>query len=108
MYLSPRVKSVMGKSSNVTTTEKFDLLFSSLSYHHWSDGTKDLCDLAGKYLLAGNILIYENFIANPGKENRGAHQHGISLKDIEAMDIPGFRKSYEITGKLVTVKFSSI
>lgn len=108
LYLSPRVKSVIGKSSNISTTEKFDLLFSSLSYHHWSDGTKDLCDLAGKYLLAGNILIYENFIANPGKENSGVHQHGISLKDIEAMDIPGFRKSYEITCKLVAVKFSSI
>ncbi|MGC8516202.1 MAG: class I SAM-dependent methyltransferase [Thermoplasmata archaeon] len=108
MSLSPRVKSVVGKSSHINTTEKFDLIFSSLSYHHWSDGTKDLSDLAGKYLPAGNLLIYENYIANLAKENSGMHQHGISLKDIEAMNIPGFMKSYEITGKLVTVKFCNI
>ncbi|MCL4451807.1 MAG: class I SAM-dependent methyltransferase [Candidatus Thermoplasmatota archaeon] len=107
LSLSARVKSEVGKSSSISTTEKFDLLFSSLSYHHWSDGTKDLYDLAGKYLPAGNLLIYENFIANPDKEDSGVRQHGISMKDIEAMNIPGFKKSYEISGKLVTVKFSA-
>ena len=105
LSLSPRVKSVVGKSSSISTTEKFDLIFSSLSYHHWSDGPRDLNVLAGKYLSAGNLLIYENFIANPENGNGGMHHHGISTKDIESMNIPGFKKSYEITGKLVTVKF---
>ena len=108
LSLSPRVKSVVGKSSSISITEKFDLIFTSLSYHHWSDGSSDLNALAGKYLSAGTLLIYENFIDNPEKENSGMHRHGIGLKDIEAMNIPGFKKSYEITGRLVTVKFSGM
>ena len=108
LSLAPRVRSEFGDSSKFVTTEKFDLIFSSLSYHHWRNGKKDLQELARKYLPAGTLIIYENFIGNGDSAKRGKHQHGIGLNDIESIEIPGFKKTYEIDGKLVTVKFSNI
>ncbi len=108
LSLAPRVKSELGESSKFVTTEKFDLIFSSLSYHHWRNGKQDLQELARKYLPAGTLIIYENFIQNEDGAKSVKHHHGIGLKDIESIEIPGFRKAYEIEGKLVRVKFSNI
>ena len=108
LSLAPRVRSEFGDSSKFVTTEKFDLIFSSLSYHHWRNGNKDLQELARKYLPAGTLIIYENFIQNEDGAKSVKHHHGIGLKDIESIEIPGFRKTYEIEGKLVRVKFSNI
>ena len=108
LSLAPRVRSEFGDSNKFVTTEKFDLIFSSLSYHHWRNGNKDLQELARKYLPAGTLIIYENFIQNEDGAKSVKHHHGIGLKDIESIEIPGFRKTYEMEGKLVRVKFSNI
>ena len=108
LSLAPRVRNEFGDSSKFVTTEKFDLIFSSLSYHHWRNGNKDLQELARKYLPAGTLIIYENFIRNEDGAKSVKHHHGIGLKDIESIEIPGFRKAYEIEDKLVRVKFSNI
>ncbi len=108
LSLTPRVTAMLGNSGSIDTDEHFDLIYTSLSFHHWKNGNSDLREIAKKYLSKGTIMIYENFIPDSRDKKNGKHQHGIGMKDIESMEIPGFVKSYEIRKELVVVKFSNI
>ncbi len=108
LSLTPRVKCILGDSSNIKTEELFDLIYTSLSFHHWSDGKRDLLELGKKLVPNGTLIIYENFISDNGNNKKVKHQHGIGLRDIESFEIPGFVKKHTIHDGLVTVKFNKI
>lgn len=108
LSLSPRVKCILGNSSNIKTEELFDLIYTSLSFHHWSDGKRDLLELGKKLVPNGTLIIYENFISDNGNNKKMKHQHGICLRDVESFEIPGFVKNHTIHDGLVTVKFDKI
>lgn len=107
LNLSSRAESSMGNSANTGIDGKFDVIFSSLSFHHWENGQEDLIHLVEKHMPKGTLIIYENLLPDSLKNGKAGHGHGISMKGIEMLNVPGTTKTHEITGTLVALKFIS-
>lgn len=107
LSLAPRVKSTVGDSSNTGVDGHFDVIFSSLSFHHWQNGEEDLVKLVGKHMPKGTLIIYENLLPDSNADGKGGHGHGLSMKKIEMMQISGLIKTYKIQGELVALKFTN-
>ena len=72
-----------GSSRQIPFTDKFDIIYSSISFHHWKEKEQSLRYLAGKLRKGGRILIYEldrdklNFI-----EKLLVGQHSITVGEV--------------------------
>lgn len=106
LSLASRLKSTVGDSSDIGMEGNFDVIFSSLSYHHWQRGEEDLVQLAEKHLARGTLIIYENLLPETNGVSKRGHGHGLSMKKIDAIQISGLVKTYEILGDLVALKFT--
>lgn len=108
LMLSSRVESSLGNSSNTGIGGDFDVIFSSLSFHHWKNGQDDLIYLAERHMTSGTMIIYENLLPDTEKSSIAGHGHGLTKKDIENINVPGTMKTHEITGTLVALKFTKV
>lgn len=107
LKLEDRVYAKIGSSENINLDGNFDVIFTSLSFHHWKNGVEDLTKLVKKLLPRGIFIIYEHLMKGSGK-GQTAIRYGISKEFVESIVLTDFTKSYEIVGKLVILKFSKL
>jgi ubiquinone/menaquinone biosynthesis C-methylase UbiE len=55
-----KIRFRIGSSRHVPFKEKFDVIISSFSFHHWAEKEKSLIYLKGFLAKGGEIRIYEN------------------------------------------------
>ena len=86
------MKYFLGSSRNVPLKLKFDVIFSTLSFHHWKDKSGSIAYLTKFLKPNGSIMIYEydkDKLKTMPKLFMGAHALGRS--DIENLHInPGY------------------
>lgn len=105
LSIDNRVKGVVGSSANTSVEGKFDLIFTSISFHHWKDPEGDLEKLVKNHLGHGTLIIYENLVSTSGEKS--AHRHGISLDYAKGLEIPGTEKTYSVQEDLIIVRLNS-
>lgn len=103
LSLGDRIRGVVGSSSNTSVAGKFDILFTSISFHHWREPDSDLVNLINKHLEKGMMIIYENLLKPNG--GKSTHRHGLSEDYVKKLEISGTEKSYEVHDDLIVVKF---
>lgn len=86
------MKYFLGSSRNVPLKLKFDVIFSTLSFHHWKDKSGSIAYLTKFLKPNGSIMIYEydkDKLKTMPKLFMGAH--ALSRSDIENLHInPGY------------------
>ena len=56
---SSRVRFALGSSRSIPFKKKFDIIYASLSFHHWPDKGESLSYIKGFLANSGEIRIYE-------------------------------------------------
>ena len=59
MGISARVTFMMGSSHEIPTKGKFDIIYSTMSFHHWSNREKAVTDIMQLLDDNGKFMIYE-------------------------------------------------
>lgn len=106
MGIEGRVSCSIGSSGNTSVEGKFDLIFTSISFHHWKDPEKDLRNIIEKHLGNGSLIIYENLVGTG--EKKTAHNHGITKDYADGLEMPGVTRGVHTYGDLIIVRFSRI
>lgn len=106
--LSNNTSFEVGSSSRVPFNGEFDCIFSSLSFHHWSNREKTLEGILERLSDRGILLIYENFVDDPQEPMDPSKTHGISSEYAERLNFKGFEKQIEIYGRTIVLKFVKI
>ena len=95
--LSERVKFIQGSSREIPVSQKFPLIISSLSFHHWKDRNASLINIMNYLDESGKFIVYEMY--DDGSLNRKfVKSHLMSSDD--------FRKISEATGFTVDISIS--
>ncbi len=74
---------LVGSSRHVPTRAKFDIIYSTLSFHHWKEQAKSLRYLSGFLRSGGEIRIYEYDSKRRGVHRTFAKSHSISREEVE-------------------------
>lgn len=80
-----RVSVVQGSSMDVSVDGKFDIIFTSLSFHHWNNREEGLKHLSTLLKPGGRIMIFEK-LSGSGKGG-----HSMSLQEAREITLPGYR-----------------
>ncbi len=100
-----RIHVSQGSSRYIPFDIKFDMVFSSLSFHHWKCRDKGLETISRYVDKNGFIAIYEYYKENLHGIYRVAGNHTLSSEDIKNLDIQNFSKNTRINGKIITLEF---
>ena len=100
------MKYFLGSSRNVPLKLKFDIIFSTLSFHHWKEKSNSLSYLAKLLKPNGSILIYEynkDKLKTLPKLFMGAH--ALSRSDVEKLRIsPSYAIKTFAKGDLIVLR----
>ena len=100
------MKYFLGSSRNVPLKLKFDVIFSTLSFHHWKDKSGSIAYLTKFLKPNGSIMIYEydkDKLKTMPKLFMGAH--ALSRSDIENLHInPGYSIKTHKKGNFVVLE----
>lgn len=105
---SDRVHTGLGSSRELPFDGKYDLIITSLSFHHWKDKEKALLYLMGQLSDNGIISIYDPYFEEVVKRHRLGRSHSLSRSFLDQLNFEGFTKEVEYDGDLVNVKFQKI
>lgn len=92
-----------GDCMNVPFDGKFDVIFSSSSYHHWGDQHACLENLAAMLNESGSLRIYEYYSEENGKSSK--ETHSLSNSEASAMTITGCSRTIRMLGNVIAVTF---
>lgn len=95
-----------GSSMSVPFQGKFDLIISSMSFHHWHDREKSLEYLSGFLDQKGMIAVYEHYREDSGKEQSQKVHHSLSEEEAGRISINGFQRKIKVEGDLISLTFS--
>ena len=92
---SPRnIRFALGSSRSIPFKKKFDIIYASLSFHHWPDKGESLSYLKGFLANKGEIRIYEF------KRRRGVSK----AVNAHTMDMDSLKKAAGIAGLKLSSK----
>ena len=66
--VADRVRFVVGSSRHIPGDEKFDLIYTSLSFHHWKDREQSVLPILKRLKPSGSFMIFE--VTDDGSFNR--------------------------------------
>lgn len=84
MKLSEKVKFVQGSSRYIPGNEKFHIITSSLSFHHWNKRDSSVAYLLGRVHEGGRFVIYE-ITGHKGFSRRIASSHLMQRDEFESI-----------------------
>lgn len=94
-----------GDSLNVPFDVKFDLIVSSMSFHHWQHRNEGLDYLSRKLNDGGSLVIFERLYEKVRKEKRT--HHSLSREEADQLSLEGFQKKVNVEGDIISVSFTS-
>ncbi len=96
----------IGSSRKIPFNIKFDIIFSSLSFHHWKEKEKSLRYLKGFLKKDGEIRIYEYNKARLSKIHAPISQHSVSKEELEDIGKSSKMKTkIKINGEFISARF---
>lgn len=60
-HVESRIKFDIGSSRNIPGKENFDIIYSSLSFHHWKEREAALAGIMSRLNEGGSFIVYETF-----------------------------------------------
>ena len=109
-FTRDRIKNVryeLGSSRNIPFNEKFDVIVTTISFHHWKEKEKSINYLLKKLNKKGIFIIYEfcyDKLNSIQKISIG--KHSLSIKEAESYRFKGYKKSKEIINKIIKLSFA--
>lgn len=100
-----RIHVEQGSSRYVPFEGEFDLILSSLSFHHWKDKENGLLYLIDRLSEKGIISIYDPYYEEVRKKHRFGSTHSLSYSYLSRLNFDGVKKSIHYNGELVNVRF---
>ncbi len=97
----------MGSSRNIPFDNNFDLIFTSLSLHHWKEKEKGFEIILKKLNLNGNLIIVE-FLNDYYTSITPQKKHSLSKNYAESLNFDGFEKTTDIKDNFIALKFKRI
>ncbi len=97
----------MGSSRNIPFDNNFDLIFTSLSLHHWKEKEKGFEIILKKLNLNGNLIIVE-FLNDYYTSITPQKKHSLSKNYAESLNFDGFEKTIDIKNNFIALKFKRI
>ena len=94
-----------GNCLDVPFDDKFDIIVSSKSYHHWRNKQDGLRYLGERISDSGMLSIYENFSDQDTKRKSSTDTHSLTLKEADEMQVEGFDKSVKVMDDIISVTF---
>ncbi len=102
--LSKRTKVAFGDSMHIPFKEKFDLIVSSFSFHHWAKKRESILYLSKLLNPGGKIMLYERD-RDKMRGPSAVKSHFLSEKEILRMHVRGLKTRTRSVGNLLVVEF---
>ncbi|MCL4362018.1 MAG: class I SAM-dependent methyltransferase [Candidatus Parvarchaeum sp.] len=101
------VKYELGSSRHILFSEKFDLIVTTISFHHWKEKEKSIKYLLKKLNARGIFIIYEFcYDKLNGFQKMSIGKHSLSIKEAEKYRFKGYKKNIEVIGKIIKLSFA--
>ncbi|PYB69013.1 class I SAM-dependent methyltransferase [Thermoplasma sp. Kam2015] len=103
-----RVNLQLGSSRSIPFDRKYDFIFTSISFHHWKcreDGLRNMAKYANE---KGVVAVYEYYRPNLRGFHKAAGKHALTMDEVQAINLDGFRKTFEIKGEMMRILFQKI
>ena len=95
-----------GSSRKVPFKFKFDMIISTISFHHWNSKQESLKYLLGRLNAGGELRIYEFCLDRLKGVKRGAKAHAMSTSEAKNYSFKGFRRDIRIiNGDVIVLSF---
>ncbi len=96
----------VGSSRKIPFERKFDIILSSLSFHHWKEKEESLRYLKGFLKKDGEIRIYEYNRSRLSKMHAPISQHSVSKEELENIGKKsGLKTKIKISGEFISARF---
>jgi len=100
----PPVNLCRGNNRRIPFDREFDIIFSSLSFHHWEERNKSIPAILAKLSRRGEFVIYEYDRETLSFLRRSVMgKHSLSKADVEALHFDGYTKRVAHSGSVIIV-----
>ncbi len=82
--LGSRLKFTEGSSRNIPGDQKYDLIISTISFHHWKEKKKSINTIMNHLSSNGRFIVYELYM-DGGLTKKMVKSHLLSRKDVETV-----------------------
>ncbi len=107
-----RIKNIryeLGSSRNIPFNEKFDVIVTTISFHHWKEKEKSIKYLLKKLNKNGIFIIYEFCYDKLNAiQKMSIGKHSLSIKEAESYKFRGYKKNKEIINKIIKLSFTKL
>ncbi|MEM0139625.1 MAG: class I SAM-dependent methyltransferase, partial [Ferroplasma sp.] len=99
--------SSQGSSRDIPFKNSFDLIFTSLSFHHWADREKNIQYILSKLNKNGTFMIIE-YMEEYYKSTAPQKKHSLSKKYADSINFDGFEKKINVKNSFIALSFTKI
>jgi len=95
-----------GNNRHIPFDREFDIIFSSLSFHHWKDRDESIPDILARLSGHGEFVIYEyDGEAMSLLRRLVMGRHTLSAADVEGLRFDGYATRVQHSGSVIVVSF---
>ena len=101
------IKYKLGSSGYIPFKNRFDLIVTSISFHHWKEKEKSIRYLLGRLNKDGKLVVYEfcyDKLNNLQKKFIG--KHSLSIEEAKKYEFKGYDKNIKIYNRIIRLTFS--
>jgi ubiquinone/menaquinone biosynthesis C-methylase UbiE len=99
----------LGNNRHIPFDNKFDRIFSSISFHHWKNHEKSIPYILSRLTPNGEFTIYEyDKDALPVIRRAIFGKHSISELDVNELDFDGYKKTIEHSSSFIVIRIKKI
>ena len=101
------IKYKLGSSGYIPFKNRFDLIVTSISFHHWKEKEKSIRYLLGRLNKDGKLVVYEfcyDKLNNLQKKFIG--KHSLSIEEAKKYEFKGYDKNIKIYNRMIRLTFS--
>ncbi len=102
--MNKKVNLKLGSSRKINFKIKFDIIYTSLSYHHWNNREKSIKYILNKLNKKGSFIIYEYNKSKKSFFNLG-HNHMMNKKEFKNIMFKGFKRNITQDQDIIKVEF---
>jgi len=96
----------LGNSRLIPFDKKFDMIFASLSFHHWKNREESIPYILTRLNENGEFAIYEyDRDALSFFRRIVAGKHALSRNDVKGLGFDGYQKTIELSEPFIIVRF---
>lgn len=105
--IADRAHAEIGSSREIRSEEKFDLIMTSFSFHHWLNREESITYLLGRLSKRGMLAIFDMNASGSYGKIPGVKRHALSPEYAGSLEFEGFRRNidYSDDRKLIILSF---